>query len=208
MKSGTMGLVKMCFFVGSFSAVQLATVVEAKPFETLENLSKAYVVEADAFNKYGLYAAQADKDGYPMVARLFRAAALSEIIHSRNHSAEIDSLGGKLMKFELKQVKVGTTHENLESAAKDERLDELAMYGKFIDQAGRDGLRDAKASFQFASNSEIQHKQLFAKGLSVLGPKNADYYVDVRSGETVEVLSGQKPPKSDLVNGAYVKAGY
>ena len=101
-----MRLVKMCFFVGGFSAVQLATVVEAKPLETIENLSKAYVVEADAFNKYGLFAAQADKDGYPMVARLFRAAALSEIIHSRNHSAAIDSLGGKLMNLELKQVKV------------------------------------------------------------------------------------------------------
>lgn len=185
-----------------------AATVQAKQLETIENLSKAYVVEANAFNKYGMYADQADKDGYPMVTRLFRAAALSEIIHSRNHAAAIEGLGGKIQKFQLKAVKLASTHENLESAAKDERQDELAMYANFISQANKNGLRDAKDSFKFASESEVQHKQLFAKGLTILGPKNVDYFVDVKSGETAEVFPGQTPPKSKLVDGVYVKAGY
>jgi len=190
-------------FIGVFAAAK----VQAKPYETIENLSKAYVVESDAFNKYGKYAEQADIDGYPMIAKLFRAAAFSEVIHSRNHAAAIEGLGGKIQKFALKAVKVGTTHENLESSAKDERRDESEMYSSFGAQAEKEGLREAKTSFKFASDSEVQHRLLFTKGLLVLGPKNVDYFVDVKSGETVEVAPGKSPPKSKLVDGAYVKAG-
>ena len=205
MKNYTIRIIQLSLIlVGIFSAAP----VQAKPLETLANLSKAYVVEADAFNKYGKFAEQADKDGYPMVASLFRAAAISEIIHSRNHAAAIEGLGGKIQKLQLKAVKLASTHENLESASKDERHDELALYANFISQAEKDGLRDAKDSFKFASDCEIQHKQLFTKGLTLLGPKNVDYFVDVKSGETVEVLPGQSPPISKLVDGAYVKAGY
>jgi hypothetical protein len=69
------------------------------------------------------------------------------------------------------------------------------------------GLRDAKDSFKFASDSEIQHKKLFTKGLTLLGPKDVDYFVDVKSGETVEVLPGEAPPKSKLVDVFYIKSG-
>ncbi len=181
---------------------------QAKPYLTIDNLNRAYVAEANAYNKYWKFADQADKDGYPMVARLFRSAAFSEIIHSRNHAAAIEGLGGKPQIFVLNPVKVGTTKENIEGASKDERRDEISMYETFVVQAEKDGLREAKASFKFASDSEIQHKQLFEKSLTLLGPKNLDYYVDVKSGETVEVRPGEMPPKSKLVDGMYVKAAY
>lgn len=184
------------------------TAVQAKPVETIQNMQKAYVVEANAFNRYGKYADQAEKEGYPTVAKLFRAVAFSEIIHSRNHAAAIEGLGGTPQKFELEAVKVSSsTQENLESAARDERQQEIAMYTKFIEQADKDGLRDAKNSFRFAADSEIQHKQLFAKGLKILGPKNDDYYVDVKDGDIVEVAPGIVPPKSKFVDGVYVKVG-
>jgi rubrerythrin len=190
------------------ACVVSGSISQAKPLETVGNLQKAYIVEANAFNKYGKYADQAENEGYPVVAKLFRTVAFSEIIHSRNHSAAIEGLGGKPNKFELTNVKVASTEENLESAAKDEHKDELAMYANYIEQAAQDGLRDAKNSFKFASDSEIQHRQLFAKGLKVLGPKNVDYYVDVKNGDIVALMPGEKPPKSKYDDGAYVKAAY
>ena len=80
------------------------------------------------------------------------------------------------------------------------------MYATFMAQAEKDGLRDSKTSFQYATDSELQHKQLFEKGFNLLGPKNVDYFVDVKSGDTVEVRPGDTPPVSKLIDGAYVKA--
>ncbi len=164
------------------------------------------VAELNAYNKYNKFAEQAEKEGYPMVAKLFRSVAFSELMHSRNHATAIEGLGGKTQKVILKPVTVGTTQENLENSAKDERQDVVSMYATFMAQAEKDGLRDAKTSFKYASDSELQHKQLLAKGLNPLGPKNVDYYVDVKSGETVEVHPGDALPQSKLIDGIYVKA--
>ncbi len=187
-------------------AILLGSVTQAKPLETVDNLAKANLIEMNSYNKYMKYAEQSDKEGYPVVSKLFRSVAFSELMHSRNHSTAIEGLGGKSQKFTLAPVKVGSTKENLDIASKDERRDEIAMYTSFIEQAEKDGLRDAKISFKYAADSELQHKQLFEKGFSFLGPKDVDFYVDVKSGETVEVHTGDKPPQSKLIDGTYVKA--
>jgi rubrerythrin len=176
------------FYVGILLlGVALGSITWAKTFATIENLDKAHLVEADAYNKYSKFAEQADKEGYPMVAKLFRSVAFSELMHMRNHAVALESLGGKPQKFKLTPVKAGSTKENLEVSSKDERKDEVMMYEAFMVQAEKDGLRDAKTSFKYAVDSARQHKQLFEKALNPLGPKNVDYYVDVRSGDTVEV---------------------
>lgn len=180
--------------------------MQAKTLEIVGNLAKAHLLEVNAYNKDSKFAEQADKDGYPLITKLFRSVAFSELMHSRNHAAAIEGLGGKSQPFTMKPVKVGSTLENLESAAKDERQDDIAMYTAFMIQAEKDGLQDAKTSFKFASDSELQHKQLLEKSLAFLGPKNVDYYIDVKSGETVEVKPGDNPPQSKLIDGAYVKA--
>jgi rubrerythrin len=184
----------------------LGIIVQAKTLETVGNLGKAHSSELNAYNKYNKFAEKAEKDGYPMVTKLFRSVAFSELMQSRNHAAAIEGLGGKTQKIILNPVRIGTTQENLESSAKDERQDEVSMYAGFMAQAEKDGLRDAKTSFKYASDSELQHKTLFAKGLNPLGPKDVDYYVDVKSGETVEVHPGDVVPQSKLIDGTYVKA--
>jgi rubrerythrin len=180
--------------------------VQAKTLVTVENLEKARLIEVNAYNKYTKFAEQADKEGYPLVTKLFRSVAFSELMHSRNHGAAIEGLGGRLEPFALKAVTLGSTKENLENAAKEEQKDDIAMYAAFMLQADKDGLRDAKTSFKFASDSEQQHKQLLEKSLTLLGPKNVDYYIDVKSGETIEVKPGEAPPQSKLTDGAFIKA--
>lgn len=184
----------------------LGLTAQAKTLETVGNLDTAHAAELNAYNKYNKFAEKAEKEGYPIVTKLFRSVAFSELMHSRNHAAAIEGLGGKTQKITLKPVNVGTTQENLENSAKDERQEVISMYATFMAQAEKDGLRDAKTSFKYASDSELQHKQLLSKGLNPLGPKNVDYYVDVKSGETVEVHPGDAIPQSKLINGTYVKA--
>ena len=52
---------------------------------TITNLQEAFNGESNAHARYVAFAAQADKDGYPSVASLFRAAALAEQTRASNH---------------------------------------------------------------------------------------------------------------------------
>ena len=53
--------------------------------ETQENLQAAFAGESQANRKYLFFADKADKEGYPQIARLFRAAAEAETVHAMNH---------------------------------------------------------------------------------------------------------------------------
>ncbi len=47
-----------------------------------KNLQDAFAGESQANRKYLAFAKQADKEGFPQVARLFRAAAEAETVHA------------------------------------------------------------------------------------------------------------------------------
>jgi rubrerythrin len=207
MKSTTKRMLK----IGATVLTIFASVAtQAKTYDTIENLNKSFEIESNASNMYTKYAEKAEQEGFPAVAKLFRAAAFSELLHARNHLAVIEGLGGKAKVRALKPVAIGSTSENLTNAASEERASELKVYSGFIDQAQKDGLKNAQDSFKFAWDSEVQHNKLFASGLKSYedGKKNADFYVDIKSGETVEVKPGEKPPKSKFQDGLFVKAAF
>ena len=53
--------------------------------KTQENLLAAFAGESQANRKYLAFAKQADKEGLPQVAKLFRAAAAAETVHAHAH---------------------------------------------------------------------------------------------------------------------------
>ena len=53
--------------------------------KTEKNLMDAFAGESQANRKYLAFAKQADKEGLPQVAKLFRAAAEAETIHAHAH---------------------------------------------------------------------------------------------------------------------------
>ncbi|MBU4547441.1 MAG: rubrerythrin family protein, partial [Euryarchaeota archaeon] len=57
----------------------------------MENLKEAFSGESQANRKYLAFAKKADQEGYPHIARLFRAAAAAETVHAHNH---LDAMGG------------------------------------------------------------------------------------------------------------------
>ena len=67
---------------------------------TEQNLAEAFAGESQANRKYLAFAKQAERDGYPQVARLFRAAAAAETVHAHAH---LRAMGG-----------IRSTKENLE----------------------------------------------------------------------------------------------
>jgi len=113
---------------------------------TNENLATAFAGESQANRKYLAFARQAEKEGLPQIARLFRAAAEAETIHALGHLA---NMGG-----------VGTTLQNLEAAVKGETYEFTEMYPPMVEQATVEGHK-AKTLLDWANRAEKVHAGLF-----------------------------------------------
>lgn len=121
---------------------------------TMENLAAAFAGESQANRKYLAFAAKADKDGYPQVAKLFRAAAEAETVHAHAH---LKAMGG-----------IKTTLENLEEAVAGEAHEFNAMYPPFLAEAGEEGHKKGEISFKFAMAVEKVHHDLYTKALDAV----------------------------------------
>lgn len=164
------------------------------PKRTIDNLNTAIEGEANASHRYTLFAQRADRDGYKQVAKLFRAAALAESIHQKNHERVLKELGVEPKKPELEKIVVGTTRENLAGPIKGEANEADALYPGFVEEARREKVPLAVKSFQYALDTEAEHEQLFKDALEHLGDNPpADYYVGKVSGDTVTTPTDREP---------------
>ena len=142
--------------------------------KTEDNLQEAFAGECKANHRYLLFAEKADEDGFPQVARLFRAAAEAETVHARNH---LGVLG-----------EIKSTRENLEAASEGENHEFTQMYPGFIEQAKSENNAPADRSFTLANKVEKIHHGLFQKAIISLesGLKEEPYFVCQVCGNTVE----------------------
>ena len=150
-----------------------------------DNLREAFAGESQANRKYVAFAVRAARDGYPQVAKLFRAVAQSETVHAIRH-----------LKV-LRELK--STEDNLKVAIAGENYEHTEMYPKFINEARKEGNKAAANSFDHANESEKVHDALFKKALDNLGQnERVDYFVCSVCGFTVE----NEPPGECPVCGA------
>ncbi|MBC8393533.1 MAG: rubrerythrin family protein [Deltaproteobacteria bacterium] len=157
--------------------------------KTEQNLMEAFAGESQANRKYLAYAKKAEKDGYPQVAKLFRAAAEAETVHAHSH---LRTLG-----------KVKGTAENLADAVSGETHEFKVMYPAMIDAAIEEGNKAAVTSFTYANEVEKVHAELYQKALDNLDNlEEVDYYVCSVCGYTCE----KEPPEACPVCGAKSKA--
>jgi len=120
---------------------------------TNDNLKEAFAGESQANRKYLAFAKKAEQDGYPMVARLFRAASEAETIHALAHFA---NMGG-----------IGSTAENLKAAVEGETYEFEKMYPPMIAQAEVESHR-GKRMFEMAAKAEAVHAKLYALALEAV----------------------------------------
>lgn len=180
-----------------FFASMLSAAAMIPPAKTIQNLNAALQAEANASNRYMLYAQRAEDDGHSQVAKLFRATARSEAIHEENHRMAILSLGGNPQKPELKPVIVRDTERNLETPIRSEAQERSSTYPAYLQQARRDHADAAIRTFNYALNAETEHEKLFKIALANLGHNpNEDYYVSRVSGDTVANPAGKPLAKA------------
>lgn len=119
--------------------------------DTESNLQEAFAGESQAFQKYTAFAAKAEREGLPNIARLFRTTAAAERIHAAGH---LDALSG-----------VGSTVENLLAAIGGETHEFTTMYPPMLAQAESEGHK-AKRMFGYAVKAEAVHAQLYERAVA------------------------------------------
>ena len=129
---------------------------------TRKFLEDAFAGESMAHMKYLIFAEQAEKEGFPKVAKLFRAIAYAEFVHAKNHFIAL----GKL----------GKTEENLKEAIAGETFEVEEMYPVYKNSAEFQGEKEAVRSTHYALEAEKLHAELYEKAKE-----------SVAKGEDIEV---------------------
>ncbi|MHA2183239.1 MAG: rubrerythrin family protein [Promethearchaeota archaeon] len=156
-----------------------------------ENLKAAFAGESQANRKYLAFAEKADKEGFPQVAKIFRAAAEAETVHAHNHLKELDG--------------IKSTGENIQGAIDGEHHEFTKMYPEFLEDARREINKGAERSFHLANEVEKIHHKLYTSALEAVKSgkdlKKQDVYICPVCGYTHE----GEPPEKCPVCGAYKK---
>ena len=119
--------------------------MELKGSQTEKNLMAAFAGESQARNKYTYFASKARKEGYEQIAAIFEETANNEKEHAK---LWFKALGG-----------IGTTAENLVSAANGENEEWTEMYPEFARVAREEGF--IALALQFEAVAKIENHYFF-----------------------------------------------
>ena len=117
--------------------------------QTEKNLMAAFSGESEARNKYSYFASKAKKDGYEQIAALFLKTADNEKEHAKLWFKELNG--------------IGTTEENLLSAAEGENYEWTDMYAGFAETAEKEGFPELAARFRLVAAVEKHHEERYRK---------------------------------------------
>jgi rubrerythrin len=143
---------------------------------TDENLQAAFAGESQANRKYTAFSRKAEQEGFPNVAKLFKAAAEAETVHALSHLRA------------MKQI--GSTNENLKTALEGEVYEHTKMYPGFIQEAESEKRNLAKITFNYANQVEKVHANLYQRAIDAVKMgkdiEKSQYFVCQTCGYTAE----------------------
>lgn len=156
--------------------------------KTRKNLYAAFVGEAKAYHRLLAFARKADDEGYGQIAKLFRAVAAAEGVHTERH---LRLLGESV---------VQDTESNLRSSFERETTVNEVTYPQFIREAEEEGERAAALTFGQARDVEERHAALYKHALgAMLRDETHDFYVCQVCGYVIE---REAPDQCPICNAA------
>ncbi len=134
-----------------------------KQHKTWENLKAAFAGESQANRRYLYFAKQADVEGQPDIAGLFRDTAEGETGHAHGHLDFLKQVGDPAT-----GEPIGDSQLNLKAAVAGETYEYTQMYPGFAKTAREEGLTDVAEWFETLAKAEKSHAGRFQKGLDSL----------------------------------------
>ena len=120
-----------------------------KGSKTYDNLMMAFAGESQARNRYTFFAAKAREEGYRQIGEIFEETAANEKEHAElwyRHFAGI-----------------GTTEENLVSAAEGEHYEWSEMYADMAKVAREEGFSEIAKQMEGVADVEKHHEERYRK---------------------------------------------
>ena len=137
---------------------------------TIQNLTRAFIGESQARNRYNFYSKIAKKEGFEQIAEIFLITAENEKEHASWLFKLINELKKKTEK-NLDEIEVeaktptilGNTSENLKSAISGENYEHTEMYPEFAEVAEKEGLPEIAKRLKAIAKAEEHHEERFKK---------------------------------------------
>jgi len=173
--------------------------------ETIKNLTKAFIGESMARNRYTFFARIAQKEGFEQISNIFLETAEQE----REHASNLYKLINELKKKEGKQIDsiiveaeagvvYGDTIENLKASIAGENYEHTTMYPEFATIADSEGFPEIARKLRAIAIAETHHEERYSKLLkevensTVFKKTNKVYWICIKCGYMEE---GMVPPK-------------
>jgi rubrerythrin len=131
--------------------------------KTLENLKEGFAGESQANRRYLYFAQQADVEGYPDTATVFRSTAEGETGHAFGHIEFMEEVGDPVT-----GEPIGETELNLGSAIAGETYEFTEMYPGFAKSAREEGFDEIAEWFETLARAEKSHARRFQKALDAV----------------------------------------
>lgn len=136
--------------------------MKLKGTKTEKNLLAAFAGESQARNRYTFFASAAKKEGYEQIAAIFLETAENEKEHAKRFFKFLEG-GMAEITASYPAGRIGTTAENLKSAAEGEHEEWTALYPEFSEVAKQEGFGEIAAAFRFIAEVEVEHEKRYRK---------------------------------------------
>jgi len=136
--------------------------------QTEKNILKSFAGESQARNRYTIFAKQAQKEGFEQIAALFLETAEQELQHAKIFFGYLESDQALEITAMFPAGKVGTTVDNLKSAALGEHEEWELLYPEFARIAEEEGFKEIAVSFKMIAKVEEEHEKRYLKLLENL----------------------------------------
>ena len=142
--------------------------------KTLENLTKAFIGESQARNRYTLYSKIAKNEGYVQISDIFLTTADNEREHAKWLFRMIQDLKKEFGDVKELTVDAGaplimaSTPENITAAIAGEHYENSEMYPEFADMADEEGLDDVAVRLRAIGRAEEHHEARYKRLLDIV----------------------------------------
>jgi rubrerythrin len=136
--------------------------MKLKGTKTEKNLLAAFAGESQARNRYTFFASASKKEGYEQIASIFLETAENEKEHAKRYFSFLE---GGIVEFTAAFPAgiIGTTAQNLKSAAAGEHEEWTALYPGFGKIAEEEGFLAVAAAFRYIAKVEVEHEKRYLK---------------------------------------------
>ena len=135
-----------------------------KGTQTAVNLMKAFAGESQARNRYVIFAETARREGYMEMAEIFEVTASNEQAHAKRFYQFLTDGGYNHEAVTIEAdfpVSLGTTQENLISAAQGEHEEWAELYPEAADTAEKEGFPVIAAAYKAIAKVEQFHESRY-----------------------------------------------